>query len=76
MTETGKLGVKLYSVPMITNLQLTTDEGELFENPEMYRRLVGKLNYLIMTHPDIAYPISIVSQFMSFPKMAHWNALE
>ena len=61
---------------MITNLQLTTDEGEQFGNPKMYRRLVGKLNYLIVTHPNIAYPVNIVSQFMSSPKITHWTALE
>ena len=76
MIEIGKLGVKPCSARMITNLQLTANKGELFENPEMYRRLVGKLNYLIVTHFDIAYPISIGSQFMSSPRMAHWNALE
>jgi hypothetical protein len=48
---------------MISNSQLIKD-GELFEDPEKYRRLVGKFNYLIVTHPGIAYSISVVSQFM------------
>jgi len=75
LTETWKLGVKPCSVPMISNLQLIKD-GELFEDPEKYRRLVGKLNYLIVTHPDIAYSNSVVSQFMSSPTVHHWAALE
>lgn len=74
-TETRKLGVKPCSAPMITNPQLIVDEGELFANPEMYRRLVGKLNYLTVTCPDIAYPVNIINQFMSSPKIAHWTAL-
>ncbi|XP_028753323.1 uncharacterized protein LOC114712931 [Neltuma alba] len=30
-----------------------------FENPEKYQRLIGKLNYLTVTHPDITYPGSL-----------------
>ena len=52
--ETGKLGAKLCSTPMTPNVQITK-EGDLFEDPKRYRRLVEKLNYLIVTRPDIAY---------------------
>ena len=75
LTETGKLGAKPCSAPMTPNLQLTED-GELFDDPEKYRRLVGKLNYLTVTRPDIAYSVSVVSQFMSSPTVHHWTALE
>ena len=51
-------------------------DGELFKDTERYRRLVGKLNYLTITHPDIAYSVSIVNQFMSSPTVNHWAALE
>ena len=54
---------------------LRSQEEELFEDPEKYRRLVGKLNYLTMTRPDIAYSVSIVSQFMTSPTVHHWAAL-
>ena len=76
LKATGKLGAKPCSAPMIPNMQLTADDGELFSDPEMYRRLVGKLNYLTVTRPDIAYPVSIVSQFMSSPRTTHWAVLE
>ena len=66
LSETGKLGAKPCSSPMAPGVHLTR-EGELFEDPERYRRLIGKLNYLTVTHPDIAHSISIVSQYMSSP---------
>ena len=45
---------------MLPNLLLTKD-GELFEDPERYRRLVRKLNDLTITHLNIEYSVSIVS---------------
>ncbi|GAA0153500.1 hypothetical protein LIER_37687 [Lithospermum erythrorhizon] len=57
LTETGKLGAKPCSAPMAPGVQLTRD-GKLFDNPERYRRLVGKLNYLRVTRPDITFAIS------------------
>ncbi|KAL5741578.1 hypothetical protein ACOSP7_028310 [Xanthoceras sorbifolium] len=75
LTETGKLGARPCSAPMTPNMHLTGD-GEIIEDPEKYRRLVGKLNYLTVTRPDIAYSVSVVSQFMSSPTVHHWAALE
>ncbi|CAH9083140.1 unnamed protein product [Cuscuta epithymum] len=75
LTETGKLGAKPNTTPMVPNVQLTS-EGIPFEDPERYRRLVGKLNYLAVTRPDIAYSVSVVSQYMSSPTVDHWNAVE
>ena len=62
LSETGKLGVKSCSSPMAQSLHLTRDrEGKLFEDPERYRRLIRKLNYLTVTHPDTAHSINVVS---------------
>ena len=73
--ETGKLGAKPSSTQMVPNLQLTKD-GELFEDLDRYRRLVGKLNYLTVTRPDIAYSVSVVSQYILSPTINHWKAVE
>ena len=68
--EKGKLGAKPCSSPMAPSLQLNR-EGQLFGDPKSYRRLVGKLNYLTMTRPDIAHSVSVVSQYMSYPTIDH-----
>ena len=73
--ETRKLGAKPCSTPMAPNVQLTK-EGELFEDPERHRRLVGKLNYLIVTRSHIAYLVSVLSRCMSSPTSNHWAAVE
>ena len=42
---------------------------------DMYQRLVGKWIYLSHTRPDIAYAVSIVSQFLHSPRKAHLQAV-
>ncbi|XP_057984616.1 uncharacterized mitochondrial protein AtMg00810-like [Hevea brasiliensis] len=42
---------------------------------KMYQQLVGKLIYLSLTRLDIAYSVSVVSQFMHSPTKRHLEAL-
>ena len=60
---------------MTPNVQITK-EGDLFEDPERYRRLVGKLNYLTLTRSDIAYSVSVLSRYMSSPTITYWAVVE
>ena len=68
LSKRGKLGAKPCSTSMALNVHLTK-EGKLFADLERYRRLVGKLKYLIVTCPYIAYLVSV--QFMSSPTVSH-----
>ncbi|KAK3027217.1 hypothetical protein RJ639_040806 [Escallonia herrerae] len=76
LVETRKAGAKPCNTPMNPSVHLTKDDGDCLDDPEKYRRLVGKLNYLTVTRPDIAYAVSTVSQLMSEPTVKHWAALE
>ena len=73
--EIGKLRVKPCNSPMIPSIHLTR-EGETFEDPKKYRRLVRKVNYLTVTLPDIAHSVNVVSLYMSSPIVDHWAAIE
>ena len=76
LSGTRKLGVKPCSTPMTPNVQIT-EEGNLFEDPERYKRLIGKLrdtNLFTVTHPDIAYSISVLSQYKLSPTVSHWGS--
>ena len=75
LSETRKLGVKPCNFLMAPRVQLTR-EDETFEDHKRYRRLVGKLNYLSVTRPDIAHSVSVVSQYMSAPTINHWTTVE
>uniref|UniRef100_A0A2N9FGV4 Integrase catalytic domain-containing protein n=1 Tax=Fagus sylvatica TaxID=28930 RepID=A0A2N9FGV4_FAGSY len=75
LQDTGYLGSKPVATPMEPNLKLMPDESDFVDDPDTYRRLVGKLIYLTITRPDISYAVSIVSQFMTNPRVPHMNAV-
>ncbi|PHT61043.1 hypothetical protein T459_34072 [Capsicum annuum] len=41
-----------------------------------YRRVLGKLQYLFFTRPDINFSVNKLSQFMQTPSEVHWKALK
>ena len=75
LEETGVLECKPVDTPMDFNVKLVPGQGESLGDPRRYRRLVGKLNYLIITRPNISFPISVVSQFLQSPCNSHWDVV-
>ncbi|KAL8107739.1 hypothetical protein AgCh_024226 [Apium graveolens] len=63
------------STPFPLNLKLTASAGDLLHNSELYRSLVGKLNFVTNTRPDLAYAVQSRSQFMQQPHSSHLSAL-
>lgn len=61
------MGTRPCDTPMFPNMKLTANDGEILFDPERYRKLVGKLNYPIVTRPNISFPVSVVNQFISSP---------
>jgi hypothetical protein len=60
-------------VPMRKNVKISCDDGSNEVNGTIYRQMVGSLNYLTTTRPDIAYSVSVLSQFMEKHQESHWN---
>ncbi|XP_059638936.1 uncharacterized mitochondrial protein AtMg00810-like [Cornus florida] len=60
---------------METNVKLKVDDGDPLDDPKMYRRLVGKPIYLTITRPNISYAVSVVSQFITSPRVPHMEAV-
>ncbi|KAJ9552322.1 hypothetical protein OSB04_016367 [Centaurea solstitialis] len=61
--------------PADTKTKLAVD-GEPVSDPTLYRSLVGALQYLTFTRPDIAYAVQQVCLFMHDPRLPHFNALK
>ena len=75
LEETGMLECKPVDTPMNPNVKLVPGQGEPLRDPGRYRRLVGKLNYLAITRPNISFPVSVVSQFLQSPFDNHWDVV-
>ncbi|XP_031288168.1 uncharacterized protein LOC116146860 [Pistacia vera] len=66
--ETGSLGCKVTKTPIESNLKMQPAKPEEVIDKEKFQRLVGKPIYLCHTCHDIAFAVSIVSQFMHSPE--------
>ena len=54
--------------PVEEGLKLCVKTNQALVDKGRYQRLVGRLMYLAHTMPDLAYALSIVSQFMHNPR--------
>lgn len=57
--------------PLPSRVHLSLTEGDLLVDPTEYRSLVGALQYIIITRPDICFAVGLVSQFMHAPRTTH-----
>ena len=71
LEELGMLDCKPVDTPMDLNAKLVTVQGEPLRNSRRYRRLVGRLNYMAITGPNISFLMSVVSQFLRSPCDSH-----
>ena len=74
LQEFGHQSARAVICPLDYSIKLQPDEGELLNEPAQYRRLIGKLNFLTNTRPDIAFAVQHLSQFLQSPREPHMKA--
>ena len=75
LSQAGLTDNKTVDTPVEVNAHLTLSGGKPLSNPSLYRRLVGSLVYLTVTHPNISYVVHQVSQYSSTLRLTHYVAV-
>lgn len=62
---------KPIATPSAPGSHLAANSGTPLSDPTSYRSLVGALQYLSITHPDISFAVNQVCKFMQTPTTTH-----
>ena len=78
LRRAGMLQCKPATTPMSTSDQLTSVDGTLLSSDDAheYRSVVGCLQYLTLTIPDISFVVNRVCQYLHSPRDTHWSAVK
>lgn len=69
-------GAKPQKTPIFHQTKLLELSSSRFSDLTLYRDIIGALQYLTITCPDIAYVVNKVCQFMHNPTDDHWVAIK
>ncbi|XP_016204905.1 uncharacterized protein LOC107645405 [Arachis ipaensis] len=75
LEDTNFNDAKATLLPTETNLRLSASDGELLDDPVIYRSIIGRFMYLTISRPDITYVVFTLSQFWSQSHSTHLHAL-
>jgi histone deacetylase 1/2 len=78
LKRVGMLTCKPTNTPMSTSEKLSAYEGDPLgvEDATRYRSIVGALQYLTLTRPDISFSVNKVCQFLHAPTITHWTVVK
>lgn len=62
--------------PITFGPRLSAHDGELLSNSKEYRSVVGGLQYLTFTRPDIAFAVNQVCQFSHNPTISYLQTVK
>ncbi|GKU87503.1 hypothetical protein SLEP1_g1895 [Rubroshorea leprosula] len=76
LDKSGMVDCKAVSTPLTPKHKLQANDSPLCSDASLYRSLVGALQYLTFTRPDIAFAVNQVCQYMHVPTENHFLAVK
>jgi len=76
LRRTNMLHSKPQPTPMVSSLRLTADQSVSVDDPSLYRSIVGALQYVTITRPELSFSVRKVCQYMHKPQLSHWQAVK
>jgi histone deacetylase 1/2 len=78
LTKAGMKNCKSIDTPLSTSEKLSIGSGNKLgaEDSSRYRSMVGALQYLTLTRPDLSFAVNKVCQFLHAPTTVHWTAVK
>jgi histone deacetylase 1/2 len=69
---------KTVDTPLSVSKKLSLTDKEVFSSDDStnYRSIVGALQYITLTRPDIAFSVNKVCQFLHAPTTVHWTVVK
>ena len=74
--KAGMDNCKPTTTPCKPQTQFLTSEGTLLDDPSTYRSLVGALQYLTFTRPDLSYAVNLACQYMTNSTHEHFGLVK
>ncbi|KAL0837105.1 hypothetical protein Bca101_088995 [Brassica carinata] len=74
--RTNMKNAKSVATPLCSTSNLTLLTGTPLDDASEYRSVVGSLQYLSLTRPDISFSVNKMYQFMHRPTNEHWTAVK
>ena len=65
---------KPIATPLSATVGLQQTDGSVSADGTSYHQLLGALQYLTLTRPDICFAVNKLSQFIQSPSKLHWQA--
>lgn len=61
-----------FNTPMTSGLQFLAFRSDPVRDVQLYRSIVGALQYVTITRPEISFSVNKVCQFKQNPLEIHW----